>query len=182
MHTSKNNQQITGRTLLFLPGNGFSFQEYSTIKQTLEEDGIAMRTVSGHPDTIVSAEGNNVTPDLTVGQAKDFNWDAIIFAGGSGEAEYAASAAAVALAREQWARGGLVAAIGPAMRALAAAGILAGNRVVAGESQRRHLRTMGAIIADGIALQDGNVITGRDPADVHSFAHLVSGAIQALNQ
>lgn len=181
MQSSQKNHSTGGRVLLVLPGNGFSFQEYSTILRVLEEDHIEVSTVSDSTDTIISVEGKEITPDLTIDRAKASDWDAAVFLGRSDTSDYAATSAAVALAREQWARGDIVASIGPATRILASAGALVGNRVVAAESEQHHLTSMGATIASGIALQDGNIITGRDSAVAGFFAHLISGAVQALS-
>lgn len=180
MQPPQHKETVKGRALLIVPGQGFSYQEYSTVKSILEEDRIEVRTTSWAPGPAVSAEGPVLQPDLPIEGVDVSEWDAVVFLDGPGVEEYAESESARQLAQKAWVADRIIAAIGPAARIVAGAGLAQNNRLAAAESERPYLTGKGATVVDGIALRDGNLITGRDSSVAESFAHLVSGAIQSL--
>jgi protease I len=104
-------------------------------------------------------------------------YDAVIFIGGLGAAEYVASPSALNVAREAVRNGKVLAAIGVAPTILANAGVLAGIRATSFLSERERLIQGGAIYTGLPGERDRLIITATGPAAVVPFGRAIVDAM-----
>ncbi len=105
------------------------------------------------------------------------DYDAIIFIGGIGAAEYVANPIALNLAREAVRNRKILAAIGTAPTILANAGVLTGVRTTSLLSERSRLVLAGALYTGTPVEEDRGIITGRDPGAAMQFGRNIADAL-----
>lgn len=151
------------KALLVLPERDFDETEYSVIKSTLESRGVAVMEASTSLGPAIGRNGLLVRPDLVLAQIKVEDWDAVIFVGGDGAAQYWREPSAHLLARAAWAAERVVAALDTSVVTLANAGILSGLNATVDAAHAPLLEAQGANYTGTPLERDGNIITGRGP-------------------
>jgi protease I len=121
--------------------------------------------------------GGIAEANALIGQLRIDDYDAIIFIGGLGAAEYVANPFALNLAREGVRNRKIVAAIGTAPTILANAGVLNGIRATSLLSERGVLVLAGALHTGTPVEEDGWIITGRDPGAAIQFGRNIADAL-----
>lgn len=128
--------------------------------------------------TVHDEPGKRIKPDLTIGEVRADDYDALLLPGGVGNPDkLRMDADAVRLIREFAEAGKAVAAICHGPWLLVEADVLRGKRATAWPSIRTDLRNAGATVVDEPAVTDGNIITSRNPDDVPAFTEAVIKAI-----
>ncbi len=148
-------------------------------------------TDAGHEAVVVSPEsgevqmfnhldkGDTKPVDVTVGDAKVEDFDALVLPGGVGNPDNLRTHAdAVALVREFVASGRPVAAICHAPWTLIEADVVKGRRLTSWPSLQTDLRNAGAEWVDESLVVDGNLITSRNPDDLPDFCGAVVEALE----
>lgn len=156
--------------LLIIAANNFRDEEFFQPYDLLKKCGAAVTIASSKKDKVRSVFGKSVTPDLLVADCKAADYDAVVFIGGPGAAEYFMNPAAQALARSAAESGKILAAICIAPVTLANAGVLKGKRAVCFPSMADKLAQQGAIIGAGDFVQDGRILTATGPEAAQAFA------------
>ena len=139
-------------------------------------------TDAGHEAVLVSTEsgtvqmfnhldkGDTQEVDVTVGDAKSEDFDALVLPGGVANPDaLRTDDAAVAFVRDFVASGRPVAAICHAPWTLIEADVLKGRRVTSWPSLQTDIRNAGGDWVDEALVTDGNLITSRKPDDLPSF-------------
>ena len=130
--------------------------------------------------TVHDEPGRRIVPDLTIGQVREDDHDALLLPGGVSNPDLLRTKPeAIALIRAFAAAGKPVAAICHAPWLLVEADLLRGRRAACWPSIRTDLRNAGAILVDEAAVTDGNIITSRNPGDVAAFTDALIAAIEA---
>ena len=155
----------------------FRDEEYAEPKAILEARGARVITASVAPGELVGRFGLKAQATVSVAQAAEQTWDAVVFVGGGGSAVFFDDEAAHALARAQAGRDGVLAAICIAPSTLAHAGLLGGVRATAFPDRESDLKAHGALWTGERVTVDGRIITGNGPAAAASFAEAIAEAL-----
>ncbi|HEY5540477.1 MAG TPA: DJ-1/PfpI family protein [Coriobacteriia bacterium] len=155
----------------------FRDEEYAEPKAVLEARGANVVTASVQPGECVGRFGLVANATVSVADAAQRPWDAVIFVGGGGAAVYFDDEAAHALARAQAASGEVLAAICIAPSTLAHAGLLGAVRATAFPDREDDLKAHGAIWTGEPVTVDGRIITGNGPEAATAFGEAVAEAL-----
>ena len=148
-------------------------------------------TDAGHEAVLVSTESGSVQMfnhldkadtqdvDLTVGEAKVEDFDALVLPGGVANPDaLRTDDTAVGFIREFVASGRPVAAICHAPWTLVEADVLKGRRVTSWPSLQTDIRNAGGEWVDEALVTDGNLITSRNPDDLPKFCAAVVESLE----
>ncbi len=147
-------------------------------------------TGAGHTAELLSPESGEVQlfnhldkaetrpVDTTVADASVADYDALILPGGVANPDaLRMDEAAVAFVKEFAASGKPLAAICHAPWTLIEAGVLSGKRVTSWPSLQTDIRNAGGEWVDEEVVEDGNLITSRNPDDIPAFNKAVLAAL-----
>lgn len=141
---------------------------------------------AGHHLTIVGAQaggtvtgkrGSVVNVDRAASDMDPRDLDAVVVPGGYSPDRLRLLPDAVDLVRQVGREGGLVAAICHAPSLLVDAELLSGRRVTSWPSIRRDLENAGATWLDETVVEDGNLVTSRNPGDLDAFSTRILGRL-----
>jgi protease I len=167
------------RVLFVIAPSMFRDEEYQIPRGVLETHGCAITVASATPETATGAYGLTVKPDVTLGEARGQDYDAVVFVGGGGAKGYYKNTAAHRLAREALDAGRVVGAICIAPGILAEAGVLQGRKCTAYPSVKRLLQRKGAAYTGEGVVVDGNLVTAKEPQYARDFGNAVAGLLAA---
>jgi protease I len=173
------NQEDTGvkRAALIVARQNYRDEELFETKRALDAAGVQSVIASTTIGIIYGTLGGVAEANFLIGQLKIENYDAIIFIGGIGAAEYVANPFALNLAREAVRNRKVLAAIGTAPTILANAGVLTGVRTTSLLTERSTLISAGALYTGLAVEQDRLIITGIGPVAALQFGSTVANAI-----
>lgn len=162
------------KRIMILATNGFEQSELEQPKATLEKAGYECLVVSPEDGEITGWQdkdwGNAVKVDLTLEEAEEADFDAMVLPGGQMNPDILRmEEKAVQLVRDFDAAGKPIAAICHGPWLLAEADIIDGRTVTSWPSIRTDLENAGADIVDEKAAVDGNLVTSRNPDDIPAF-------------
>jgi len=165
------------KAALIIAGQNFQDEELFGTKRVL--DAAQMQTViaSTRQGVKRGALGNLAEASIPLNRLKVQEYDAIIFIGGVGAAEYVMSPTALNVAREAVRNRKILAAIGVAPTILANAGVLAGIRATSFLSERGTLIQASAIYTGNPVERDRFIVTATGPAAVVPFGRVVVEAV-----
>jgi SagB-type dehydrogenase family enzyme len=172
-------QESTGvkRAALIVASQNYRDEELFETKRALDAAGIQTDIASTRIGIIRGTLGGIAEANILIGQLRIDNYDAIIFTGGLGAAEYVVNPIALNLARETIRNRKILAAIGTAPTILANAGVLTGVRTTSLLTERNALISAGALHT-GLAVEhDRLIITGIGPIASLQFGNTVADAI-----
>ena len=175
---------ISDAHILIMATNRFEESELFGPREILLGRGARVSLASPTLDeimaTVFDEPGKRIKPDLTISDASEADYDALLLPGGVGNPDQLrTNEEAVALIREFSAAGKPVAAICHGPWLLVEADLLRGRRATSWKSIRTDLRNAGAHVVDEAAVTDGNLITSRQPDDVPAFTAALIDAIEA---
>lgn len=162
---------LEGKKVLFIvaPGN-FRDEEFEEPFEFLSEEGASVQVASNTSHKSTGMFGAEVTPDLTIYEVNPFDYDAVVFIGGSGSSIYFDDQTAHKIAREAFNSNKIVAAICISVATLANAGILTNKRATSFDSVADVIKRGGAMYT-GIPVQrDGTLLTASGPSAAQQFA------------
>jgi protease I len=157
------------KVLMVIAKNRFRDEEYLEPRKVLEAAGAVVTVASSSLNTAEGMLGLNVKPDILIGDAKEENYDGIVFVGGGGAEEYFNSSVAHKLAKGFYDRGKLTSAICIAPATLANAGVLKGRKATSFPSSEGALKAHGAIILKDDVVADGKIVTAVGPSAAKKF-------------
>jgi protease I len=155
----------------------FRDEEYAEPRSVLESRGAQVTTASVEPGECLGRFGLKAMATLSVAEAADKPWDAVVFIGGGGARVFFDDPAAHTLARAQAERGGVLAAICIAPTTLARAGLLGGVRATAFPDSEADLKAHGALWTGDRVTIDGRIITGSGPEAATAFGEAIAEAL-----
>jgi protease I len=170
--------------VLILATSGFEESELFEPRRMLIDRGarvsLASPTRATIRATVLDAPGRTIDPDLTIAEAEETDYDALILPGGLINPDaLRIDPAAIALVRRFVASGKPVGAICHGPWLLVEADALRGRTATGWPSIRTDLRNAGATVIDEPAVTDGNIVTSRKPADAVPFTEALIALIEA---
>lgn len=179
--------RISDAKVLIVATDGFEESELFGPLEILKGKGAEVKLAS--PDlnpiqaTVHDDPGKTIRPDLTVEDAREGDFDAIILPGGVRNPDHLrTNKAAIDLIRAFDRAGKPVAAICHGPWLLVEADLLRGRTATAWPSIRTDLRNAGAKVIDEPAVIDGNIVTSRKPDDVPKFTEALIQLIEQAPQ
>jgi deglycase len=138
-------------------------------------------------DGEIQAMNNDLEPadtfsvDRKVGDVSAADYDGLLLPGGTCNPDrLRMDQAAVSFVRDFVASGKPVAAICHGPWTLVEADVVRGRRITSFPSVRTDLRNAGAEVVDEEVVQDGNIITSRNPDDLPAFCHAFVRELSAV--
>jgi protease I len=116
------------KVLMVIAKSKFRDEEYLEPRKALEDAGAVITVASSSLNTSEGMLGLKVKPDVLIGNAKEEDFDGIVFIGGGGAAEYFDNPVAHKLAQGFFEHRKLTSAICIAPATLANAGVLKGKK------------------------------------------------------
>ncbi|MGB3905159.1 MAG: type 1 glutamine amidotransferase domain-containing protein [Anaerolineae bacterium] len=145
----------------------------------LREAGAEVLVVgTGSADTYTSKHGYPVTVDAAVEEVQASDFDALVVPGGYAPDRLRRYPAVNALAREMFLEGKVVASICHGAWVLISADILRGRTATCFSGIKDDVINAGATYIDQEVVQDGNLITSREPDDLPAFCRTIIAALK----
>ncbi len=165
------------RAVLITARENFRDEELFETRRVLDAAGVETVIASTRIGAIRGMLGNMAEARILVNQVRVDDYDAIIFIGGLGAAEYFDNPVALNIAREAAHKRKVLAAICIAPTVLANAGVLNGVRVTGFLSERERLQQAGAIYTGVPVERAGLIITGSGPMAAVPFGQAIADAL-----
>jgi protease I len=165
--------QTAKAALLVIPATGIQDEEFMGTRRALELAGVQVTVASSRSGPLTGMLGGTTQADLLLNQVSVDNFNAVIFIGGLGAAEYFNNPVAQNLARQAFVRHKVLAAIGTAPTILANAGVLRGARATAYLSEQVRLTQGGAAYTGNAVEKDGLIVTATGPLAVALFVQAI---------
>lgn len=137
------------------------------------EAGAQVLIIGPKRETYTSKHGYPAQADKAVNDVRPGEFDALVIPGGYSPDHMRRHPAMVDFVRQMHKQGKVVAAICHAGWMLASAGILQGRTVTGFRSIKDDLVNAGATYVDQDVVQDGTLITSRQPADLPAFCRTI---------
>jgi len=165
------------KAALIIGSQNFQEEELYGTKRVLDAAQVQTVISSTRTGTIQGMLGNMAEASIPVNRLKVDDYDAIIFIGGPGAAEYASNPTVMNMVRETVRKGKVIAAIGVAPTILANANVLAGTRVTSYISERDRLIQAGATYTVFAVQRDRSIITATGPQAAAQFGRVIVDAL-----
>jgi SagB-type dehydrogenase family enzyme len=166
------------RAVLVVPSANFRDEELFETQRVLTKADIETVIASSKIGPVQGVLGGLAASEVSLDRVRVEDFDAVVFIGGPGAADYFTNPAALGIAREAAARRRVIAAISTAPGILANAGVLRGVRATGLITQRELMQKGQAQYTGAGVERDGLIITGSDPSVVVPFAQAIAGALQ----
>jgi protease I len=166
-----------GNCVLIVPSVNFRDEEFFGTQRILTEAGIKVVLASSKVAILQGMSGGIAYPEITLDNVRVEDFNAVIFIGGKGAAEYYNNPSALEIARQAAASHKVIAAISTAPAILANAGVLKGVRATGFLSERGQMLKGGATYTGTSLERDGLIITSSDFSATMSFARAIVAAI-----
>jgi protease I len=165
------------KVLMVIAPVDFRDEEYFEPRKALEDAGnkVVVANSTGQPSK--SKFGKIVNPDKNFYDIDSKEFDAIVFVGGSGSAQYFENKRALDLVREFNEDEKVVAAICIAPSILANAGILNGRKATAFPSERDNINAVGTYTGNPVEV-DNKIITANGPQAAAEFGKRIAEALK----
>ena len=160
---------MSKKAVIVIAQNNFHDTEFFVPKAVLDQRKIVTRVASLTKNPALGKLGATVVPDLTLEEIKPDNFDALIFVGGRGSAEYFENEKALKLIKDFQKADKILGAICLAPSILANAGALIGKTVTATSSQEENLKNKGAEYTGMPVEVDGKIVTAKGPEAAQEF-------------
>lgn len=165
------------KAVLIVASQNFRDEELFDTKRVLDAAQVQTFIASTRTGAIQGTLGNIAEASIPVSRLRVDDYDAIIFIGGTGAAEYVGNLSIINMVRETVRKGKVLAAIGVAPTILANANVLAGIRTTSFLSEQQRLVQAGAIYTGRPVEQDGLIITATGPAATIPFGRAIVDAL-----
>jgi protease I len=156
------------RVVFVIAQNNFRDEELLIPRMLLAKNGVECVIASKRACSSKGMLGEIVDASFSLDEIDD-SFDALIFIGGSGAAQYFNDEKALSLARLYFGEGKIVAAICIAPSILANSGILKGRKASCFASEKENLKSKGAIVSSKAFIVDGKIVTASGPASAKAF-------------
>lgn len=166
------------KVVMIIAQKNFRDEELLIPKQVLEDAGCEVKVAAFTQDYAQGMLGAKIKPDLTIEELSPFDFDAVVFIGGSGASVYWDNAKAHKIALDASAANKIVGAICIASVILAKAGLLKGKSATVWSSEAGKLQQAGANYTGGAVVRDGNIITAAGPFAAKEFGEELLKALE----
>ena len=169
------NLKLEGKKILMIiASENFRDEEYFHTKEVLEGYGAQIVTASSRAGEIKGMLGGSAIAEKTLDDVNVSDFDAVVFVGGTGAAEYFNNEKALSIARDAYNSGKVVGAICIAPSILANAGILENKNVTSFPSEKDNIQSKGGIYTGDQVSRDGRIITASGPAAARMFGEEIA--------
>ncbi|HUT46156.1 MAG TPA: DJ-1/PfpI family protein [Sedimentisphaerales bacterium] len=165
------------RAVLIIGSQNFRDEELFDTKRVLDAAQVQTVIASTRTGVIQGVLGNVAEASIPVNRLKVDDYDAIIFIGGPGAAEYVSNPTIMNMVRETVRKGKVLGAIGVAPTILANANVLAGIRATSFLSERDRLVQAGAIYTVFAVERERSIITATGPDAAVQFGRAITNAL-----
>ena len=162
---------------MIIAKDGFRDEEYLQPKDVFVKSNFEVDTYSSSTGTAKGMLGATVKVEKTIDQLKVDEYDAVIFVGGVGSAEYWDNPLAHRIAQEAIKQNKLLAAICIAPVTLAKAGVLKGKNATVFPSEAGQLKKYGANYTAKDVEVDGKIVTASGPSAAKQFAETIKNLL-----
>ncbi|MGA2094144.1 MAG: DJ-1/PfpI family protein [Sedimentisphaerales bacterium] len=166
------------KAVLIVPAINFRDQELLLTQRILTESGIKVVLASSKTGLLKGMIGGTANSEITLDKVQFEDFNAVVFIGGMGAAEYYNNPSALEIARQAAATHKIIAAISTAPAILANAGVLKGVRATGFLSEREQMLKGGAKYTGTSLERDGLIITSSDFTAAAPFAMAIADAIR----
>lgn len=166
------------KVLMIIAQVNFRDEELLETRKVLEAKGVKVKVAAPKLEKAFGKLGAEVMPDLSLEQIDLNDFDAIVFVGGPGAADYFEDRVVQQLAKDAFENKKVVAAICIAPSILANAGLLNGIKATAFPSEESNLRLNGAEYTGNVVEASGRIITGRGPEAAIEFGQRIAEALK----
>jgi protease I len=170
------------KVVMIIAQKDFRDEELLEPESILDDQGAIVTIASTTMDSVKGMQGEEVYPDMLVGEIKPEEWDAVVFVGGVGASQYWNDSTAQAIARGALNAGKIVGAICIAPVTLANAGLLQGKKATCWQTEAEKLKAKGAEYTGAEVERDGMIITASGPEAAISFGLKLSEALQEKSE
>ncbi len=165
---------LAGKTILILATHGFEQSELDVPHAELKKAGATVHVVSPEAGEIKGWKhkdwGTPVKVDKTLDQVSASDYDAIVLPGGQMNPDtLRGNDKALALIKDVFDQGKIVAAVCHGPWLLIDTGIAKGRRMTSYKTIRQDLVNAGALWEDSEVVTDKGVVTSRNPNDLPAF-------------
>jgi protease I len=161
---------ISDARILIIATDGYEDSELLEPRKRLLAAGAEITLASPDTEQIKGEHGALMTPDRTLADVAESEFDALLIPGGVKNPDKLRTVdEAVALVRDFSDAGKPIGAICHGPWLLVEADVVDGVRATSWPSLRTDLRNAGAEVVDEAAVTDGNIVTSRKPADIPAF-------------
>jgi protease I len=154
---------------LIISANNFEESELLVPYYRLKEVGVEVTVASLTSGNITGKHGYEVAVDKTFDDVNPDDYAILVLPGGAAPTEVRKVPKALEIARSFFAQNKPVAAICHGPQILISAGLLHGRRATCYMSVAAELKEAGALYEDMEVVVDTNLVTSRQPADLHAF-------------
>jgi protease I len=165
------------KALFIIAAKDFQEQEFSRPFSELSRSGVAITVASTVSGEAVGTDGSKARVDIQLDQVRVDDYDAIVFIGGQGAAQYVDDPLAHTLAQEAVKKKKLVAAICMGPLILAKAGVLKGKKATVFPTLADQLKSEGVKYTGKPVERDGRIITADGPDSATAFGQEISKAL-----
>ncbi len=170
--------ELQGKRVAVLAENMYQEMELWYPVYRFREAGASVTIVGpGGSKTFTSKIGYPVKVDADVADVRAGDFDAVIVPGGYAPDYMRRSEGMVALVRDAFQQGKIVAAVCHAGWMLCSADVVRGKRCTSYFSIRTDMENAGAQWVDQEVVRDGNLITSRQPDDLPAFCRTIVEAL-----
>ena len=166
------------KILMIVAPEGFRDEECFEPKKVFEQNEAEVAIASKGVKEAKGKLGKSIKVDLDISEVEVADYDAVVFVGGPGAAEYFDDANALDIAKDAFEQGKVVAAICIAPSILANAGILAGKSATSYPSEKENLKAKGSVYTGEPVTVDGRIVTANGPAAAKDFGKMVLDALE----
>lgn len=175
---------LTGKSILILATHGFEQSELEVPQAKLKEAGAAVHVASPETGEIKGWDkkdwGRAVKVDRSLEEVHADAYDAIVLPGGQMNPDtLRGNDKAIALIKDFFAQGKVVAAVCHAPWLLIDSGIAKGRRLTSYKTIKQDLVNAGAQWEDSEVVTDKGVVTSRNPGDLPAF---VAKIVEEINE
>nr|WP_294167387.1 type 1 glutamine amidotransferase domain-containing protein [uncultured Sphingomonas sp.] len=168
--------------VLIMASNGFEEAELFVPLERLRASGcevqVAAPAMAPIRATVLDDPGRTIQPDLTIGDVRAEDWDALLIPGGLINPDFLRTQLdSVDLVRSFVTADKAVGAICHGPWLLVEADVLRGRRATGWRSIRTDLRNAGAEVVDAPVVTDGRLVTAVGPDDAAAFADALLAVI-----
>ena len=168
---------LVGKRIAVLAEDQFEDLElwYPVIR--MREEGASVLVLGTGKPEFRGKHGLSVKPDMSVGEASPRDFQAVIIPGGYSPDRMRRHRSLLDFVRKLFESGGVVAFICHGGWVPISAEIVRGRRVTSFFSIADDLQNAGAEWVDEEVVQDGNLISSRDPQDLPAFCRAIIAAV-----
>ncbi len=140
----------------------------------LKEEGIDVKVASIKKGTITGEYGYSANVDLTFNEVKPEDFDMLVLPGGKAPEKVRLEEKALEIARYFFRENKPVGAICHGVQTLISAGLMKGRKATCYIGIRDDLKSAGAHYEDKEVVIDGNLVTSRNPHNLHAFGREIT--------